>query len=261
MCDLSDWTDIIAISTGEYHTVGLRSDGTVVAKGKPDADWVKLSDWTDVVAISAGVDMTLGLRADGTVLIAGAPDESTEREIAGLQDVVGINYDMNIYSARKSDGTVVSNYNLADWEDVKQISTSEHGWLVRLMTDGTVRIDAQEDWMLEESSLGKQVDIAGWTDIVFISAGWGHILGVRSDGTVVATGDNASKQSAVDDWADIVAVSSGQTHSVGLKSDGTVVSCGSGVDSKRGIKNWTDIKLPADREKLLSSIRLDYITE
>jgi hypothetical protein len=205
--------------------------------------------------------MTLGLRADGTVLIAGAPDETTVREIAGLQDVVSIKYDMNIYAARKSDGTHVGSYDITDWEDVMQISPSEFGWLFRLMTDGTVRVDAQEDWMLEESSLGKQVDITDWTDIVFIEAGNGHVLGVRSDGTVVATGDNASKQGAVDDWTDIVAVSAGQCHSVGLKSDGTVVSCGSGVDGKRGVKNWTNIKQPSDREALLAAIRVDYITK
>jgi alpha-tubulin suppressor-like RCC1 family protein len=34
---VSDWTDIVAISTGELHTVGLKSDGTLIAVG--DNDW------------------------------------------------------------------------------------------------------------------------------------------------------------------------------------------------------------------------------
>lgn len=32
-CDVTDWTDIISISAGGSHTVGLTADGTVVATG------------------------------------------------------------------------------------------------------------------------------------------------------------------------------------------------------------------------------------
>ena len=30
-CEVSDWKDIVAVSAGEYYTVGLKKDGTVVA--------------------------------------------------------------------------------------------------------------------------------------------------------------------------------------------------------------------------------------
>ena len=32
-CDVSDWRDIVAVSAGKDHTVGLKADGTVVAVG------------------------------------------------------------------------------------------------------------------------------------------------------------------------------------------------------------------------------------
>jgi len=32
-CDVGDWTDIIQVAAGDLHTVGLKSDGTVVAVG------------------------------------------------------------------------------------------------------------------------------------------------------------------------------------------------------------------------------------
>jgi alpha-tubulin suppressor-like RCC1 family protein len=40
-CNVANWTDIIQIATGIYHTVGLKSDGTVVAAG----DETELAKW------------------------------------------------------------------------------------------------------------------------------------------------------------------------------------------------------------------------
>lgn len=57
---------------GPDNTVGLRSDGTVVAKGRDHHGQCKVSGWTDIVAVSAGDDFTVGLRSDGTVAAAGS---------------------------------------------------------------------------------------------------------------------------------------------------------------------------------------------
>ena len=49
------------ISVGYYHTVGLKSYGTVVATGgNYDGQW-DVSDWKDIVAVSAGDDHTVGM--------------------------------------------------------------------------------------------------------------------------------------------------------------------------------------------------------
>ncbi len=42
-CDVSDWTDIVAISTGWTLTLGLKNDGTIVATNTSGA-----SAWTDI---------------------------------------------------------------------------------------------------------------------------------------------------------------------------------------------------------------------
>lgn len=70
-----DWTDIIAVASGEWHTVGLKSDGTVVARLEQPEDeknrnhgQCAVSDWTDIVAVSAGARHTVGLKSDGTVV-------------------------------------------------------------------------------------------------------------------------------------------------------------------------------------------------
>ena len=84
-------------------------------------------------------------------------------------------------------------------------------------------------------------DISDWSDIVAISAGAGHTVGLKSDGTVVAVGGNFSGQCNVSDWTDIVAISAGSGYTVGLKSDGRVVAVGSNSYGRCDVEDWTDI--------------------
>ena len=45
-----------------------------------------------------------------------------------------------------------------------------------------------------------QCNVTGWMGIVQVSAGWGHTVGVKSDGTVVAVGMNDYGQCNVSGW-------------------------------------------------------------
>ena len=69
-------------------------------------------------------------------------------------------------------------------------------------------------------------------------------MGLKSDGTVVAVGDNEYGQCNVYDWSDIVAISAGKYYTVGLKSDGTVVAVGDNEYGQCNVSDWRDIKLP-----------------
>ena len=86
-----------------------------------------------------------------------------------------------------------------------------------------------------------QCNVSDWTDIVAIYAGDCHTVGLKSDGTVVAVGSNSNGQCDVSDWTDIVAISAGYYHTVGLKSDDTVVAVGDDYDGRCDVSDWTDI--------------------
>ncbi len=81
------------------------------------------------------------------------------------------------------------------------------------------------------------------------SAGGGHAVMVREDGTCAAIGDNSFGQCEVGDWRDIVQVSAGNTHTVGLRADGTVVAAGANALSAQDKKapnpcavgSWRDV--------------------
>ena len=67
------------------------------------------------------------------------------------------------------------------------------------------------------------------------------VVGLKSDGTVMAVGSNYFGENDVKDWADIVAVSVGIYHTVGLKSDGTVVAVGNNDYGQCEVNDWSDI--------------------
>ncbi|MBE6801776.1 MAG: TIR domain-containing protein [Ruminococcaceae bacterium] len=86
-----------------------------------------------------------------------------------------------------------------------------------------------------------QCNVSGWRNIVSVSAGNYHTVGLTSDGTVVSTGHNSYGQCNITGWKDIVSISAGSWHTLGLKSDGTVTATGDNGFGECNVASWTDI--------------------
>ena len=48
------WTDIAAVAISPFHTVGVKTDGTVAASGDIQYGQCQVEDWTDIQAAAAG---------------------------------------------------------------------------------------------------------------------------------------------------------------------------------------------------------------
>ena len=88
-CDVSDWTDIVAVAAGSSHTVGLKADGTVEAVGYNAQGQCDVSGWRDIVAVAAGYYHTIGLKADGTVVAVGR-SRNSQYDVSGWRDIVAV---------------------------------------------------------------------------------------------------------------------------------------------------------------------------
>jgi len=86
-----------------------------------------------------------------------------------------------------------------------------------------------------------QCNVGSWSNIVQVSAGAAHTVGLRSDGTVVAVGYNNEGECNVEEWSNIVEVSAGDLHTVGLKNNGTVVAVGSNANTQCNVGGWSNI--------------------
>ena len=198
------------LSAGYSHTVGLKSDGTVVAVGSNHCGQCDVASWKDIVAVSAGLDYTVGLKSDGTVVAVGDNDEG-RCDVASWKDIVAVSAGERHTVGPKSDGTVVA---------TKYTGISYYG----------------------------RGDVASWTDIVAISAGDDYTVGLKADGTVVAVGDNDEGRCDVASWKDIVAVSARGNYTVGLKADGTVVAVGKNYCGQCDVQNWKLFKTEEEKK-------------
>ena len=214
--DFPKWTDIVSISNLGVIAIGLKDDGSVITSGELHVD---VDDWSDVVAVSAGERYVVALKSDGTVLGAGHDAGDGQLKVTAWTDIVAIATGWRHTVALDSDGAIyITGY--GSTKQLKEISKNYSQW------ENVIAI------------------AAGGGDIV----GKGHTVGLRSDGTVVAVGDNAYGQCDVDDWNNVIAIAAGDWHTVGLCADGTVLSTRPDANkypdmylAACDVSSWTDI--------------------
>ena len=234
-CNVADWIGIVAVSAGASHTVGLRSDGTVVAVGDNDYGQCDVSGWRDIVAVSAGAGHTVGLKADGTVVAVG-DNVSSQCQVADWNGIVAVSAGVDFTVGVKSDGSVVAvGYNPAGQCDVDLWKD-----VVAVSAGYMHTIGLKNDGTVDSTGWNdfSQCGVSEWKNIVAVSAGYMHSVGLKSDGTVVVTGSNDNGQCNVSGWKDIIAISAGSHHTVGLKSDGTVVAVGASDEGQCKVSGW-----------------------
>jgi hypothetical protein len=196
---------VIAVAGGFFHSLAVKSDGTVVAWGDNVGGQTNVpAGLTGVTAVAAGVSHSLALKSDGTVVGWGDNSVGQLNFPAGLTGVTAIAAGQLHSLALKSDGTVVA------WG----------------------------------ANFSGQTNVpAGLTGVVAIAArGRGYSLALKSDGTVVGWGDNTFGQlNFPSGLTGVTAIAAGDNFSLMLKSDGTVVKVGSGPAVPAGLTGVTAI--------------------
>lgn len=202
---IPEWKNLIAVDTGPYFAVGLKSDGTVVVIGDVlnpiGSSNLQCFDWQDIIDISVGRDHIVGVKSDGTVLATG---ENREGQC-----------------------------NVKNWSNIIAV-TAGNGHTIGLKSNGTV--------VATGSNTSNQCDVNNWSNIVMIGASGDQTVALKENGTVVATGSiSESVADQLSCWSDIVAISAGANHIVGLRLNGTVVIVGYDFWGQRHMRNIDDV--------------------
>ena len=239
-CDVSDWMDITQVAAGYYHTVGLKSDGTVIAVGWNDDGQCDVGDWMDITQVAAGYYHTVGLKSDGTVAASGGGAfDFGQCDVGNWTDIVQVAAGGVHTVGLKSDGTVVASGD----NTYGRCEVDDWTQIVQVAAGYYHTVGLKSDGTVVavgDNGYG-QCNVGSWTDITQVAAGGYHTAGCRTDGSVVAVGDNALGQCNVGGWTDIIKVATGGHHTVGLRSDGTVVAVGWNDYGQCDVDGWTDI--------------------
>ena len=233
----SKFKDVVVVSTGDFHIVGLKSDGTVVAMGDNYNGQCNVEGWSNISEIYATDSGTIGLKSNGTVVVSGG--YGTFSEVYNWTGVTKFVADDYHVFGLKNDGTVVmagtnrnNQYNIENWTSIVDVFLG-NDCVFGLKNDGTVVATGDNDY--------GQCDVSNWNNIVAISAGDNHTVGLKTDGTVVAVGDNVYGQCNVDTWTDIIEIFTDNGYTIGLKSDGTVIAVGNNDYGQCDVSGWTNI--------------------
>ena len=176
-------------------TIGLRSDGTVVATGDNFYGQCDVGDWHDIIAVSSSGYHTVGLKSDGTVVATGKRYKI-------------IIVEKGFFIKRQVSERIESGRcNVSDWHDIIAITTSPSE-TYGLTKNGSI------------VSTDNKYSIRGWNDVIAITWGYDHnLFGLRKNGTLVA----ARRIESQEKWNNLIAISSTEDSLFGLKNDGTII--------------------------------------
>ena len=204
---ISSWKNVVAVSGGSKHIVGLKEDGTVVAAGDNYFGQCNVSQWKNIISIATGYNHTVGLCKDGTVVATGNRDRDYHHNIVGgdacnvdrWKDIVEIAAGEWLTVGRKADGTIVM---AGEHTDPSKVfgSSANKGLEMRSISNWppVIAIAAVRDNIFGITKAGELVsttcipDIEKWNDLISISAGASGaetLVGVRLDGTVIGYWD------------------------------------------------------------------------
>lgn len=251
MKDALSWSDITSIAMGDWHIVGLKSDGTVVAES-PRSDGTHVGSWVNIVQIAAGKDHTVGLKADGTVVATGE-NVNGQCNTSDWSNITMIAVGENHTVGLKQDGTVIAvgdnseeQCEVANWKDIIAICANKCH-TIGLRADGTVVTtkNVGSDVLCNNHSYNCEK----WTNIVAI---YSHndntnIIGVKTDGSVVKTGDASYSVVNLNNAVDI---GLGSGYALAVRQDGKIAISGAlGNDNYESVSDWENI-LVQERPKV-----------
>jgi alpha-tubulin suppressor-like RCC1 family protein len=224
---------VVALATGNNHTLALKSDGTVWAWGQGSAGQlgdgtplysklpVQVAHLSAVVAVAAGNSHSLAVKSDGTVWAWG-----------------------DNHRGQLGEGTNTQHTTPVRVADVGgAVAVAAGSWTsLAVKLDGTLQ--AWGDNLYGQLGNGKPIgraapaQVAGLSGVRTLTVEARNALAVKSDGTVWAWGDNSFGQLGdgttttraspvqVAGLGGVVATGLGEMFSLALKSDGTVWTWG-----------------------------------
>jgi alpha-tubulin suppressor-like RCC1 family protein len=216
----------VAVATGNYHTMGLRSDGSIAAWGMCDVGQCDIPPPNaGFTAISAGDSHSLGLRQDGSIAAWGDNEQGQLNVPPPNSGFTAISAGLLHSLALKADGSIVGWGRNVSGECTPPAPNT--GW-IKVAAGGYVSIGLKSDGSVRTWGCGGPCELPSPNGgFVAIATNFNHSLALRADGSIAAWGSNDAGQLDVPEPnTGFVAIAAGFKFSLGVKSDGRLLAWG-----------------------------------
>ena len=129
---------------------------------------------------------------------------------------------------------------LSKWKNIKAICLKISYKLDTFVAVG-LKYDGSVVSFAQYNNAQSEFDTSTWTDIVQIDVGYRHAVGLKRNGTVVATGNNYNNRCAVSSWRNMKKVVATTNGTMGLQNNGQIKFVGEDEGTKFSCKNVVDI--------------------
>jgi alpha-tubulin suppressor-like RCC1 family protein len=222
-------TDITQIAAGYYHSLALKSDGSIVGWGYDEYGQATTPDGNDYTAIAAGWVHSLALKSDGSIVGWGSNYDAFGHYYGQSTPPTGTDFVAiaagGYHSlALKADGSIVG----WGWDKNGQATPPEGEEYVAIAAGRRHSLALKSDGSIVGwgwDYYGQETPPEG-NDFVAIAAGMEHNLALKSDGSIVGWGSNYYDQSTPIAGNDFIAIAAGCGYSLALKSDGSIIGWG-----------------------------------
>ncbi|MBR6514357.1 MAG: TIR domain-containing protein [Clostridia bacterium] len=195
--------------------------------------------------LCAGACHLVGLQNDGTVKVAGN-NNSPECDVSEWTDIISVDANNSFMTAGiTSEGKVLLVGDVFAKDKYKGLFDIVSEW--RNVTAVSVGYNHIVGLLSDGSVVAAgcnehyQCDIYGWTDIVDVSASCNQTIALREDGRVLYVGENHAGECDVDEWRDIISVKTSGRVTLGIRSDGRVCATGENYFGQCNVSGWNDI--------------------
>lgn len=229
-CDMPPWlTNVVSVSAGAFHSLALKSDGTVVSWGSPSYGGTVPAGLSNVVAISAGPTHNLALRANGTAVGWGSNSDGQSTVPGGITDIAAVAAGGGHSVLLRSNGVVIA------WGNNVIGQTNVPPTLTNAMTIGAGTWSNPRSLAVRSNGA---VAIWGYSaltnvppmlwNVVAIDAGDRFNLALSANGRVTAWGyyPDFGETNVPANLTNVMAISTGHYHCLALTSNGAVVAWG-----------------------------------
>ena len=262
------------MAVSDFHTLALKTDGTLWAWGQNFDGQLGLGDTTrrlsptqvgtdnDWKLVAVGIFNTSAIKKDGSLWVWGSGHSlglgDTEDRLSPTQ--IGTDTDWRLVAAGgaqgghhtlaiKTDGSLWA-WGIGLWGELGL------GDVENILSSAQVDINSEWEWMGASTWVRTPVRVGTDADWKLVAAGGNHTLSLKTDGTLWAWGYNAKGQlglrdninrfspTQIDTEADWKLVAAGGNHTLAIKTDGTLWAWGLNSPDQLGIDDTTGSHFP-----------------